>query len=79
MMPKKKTSAIAALPAERREVTEMTVGDMKYLALPFEHRLPQPPLRLAGASAHHGACHVAEIPALRVARKNIENDQRVRG
>src|SRR4029450_11788574 len=43
------------------------------------HRLPKCSLRVACAPAQNGPSHVPKIPRLRVAWKNIENDQRVRG
>src|SRR5579864_2230453 len=46
--------------------------------LPILHRLPKFALGLAGLSANNGSGHVAPITGLRVAWKNIENDQRVR-
>src|SRR5271169_3301992 len=42
------------------------------------HRLPKFALSFAGATTHNGPGHVAPIAGLCVARKNIENDQRVR-
>src|SRR6185369_3352864 len=46
--------------------------------LPSLHRVPKLALRLARAPPQDGASHVAKIAGLRVARKNIENDERVR-
>src|SRR5216117_1034688 len=46
--------------------------------LPGFHRFPKSSLRLARTPAQHGASHVTEVPGLRVARKNVKNDQRVR-
>src|SRR6266478_2174719 len=45
--------------------------------LPGFHRFPKFSLRLARSATQNGARHVAEIAGLRVARKNIENNQRV--
>src|SRR5205085_375344 len=46
--------------------------------LPFPHRLPESSLRFTRAAAHHRPRHVAEVTALRVARKDVENNQRIR-
>src|ERR1051326_5077179 len=42
------------------------------------HRFPQAPLVVTRAAAHNRSGHVAEVTALRVPRKDIENDQRIR-
>src|SRR4030095_8801454 len=41
------------------------------------HRLPKLSLGLGGASAQNRSGHVAKISGLRIARKNIEDNQRV--
>src|SRR5467141_475603 len=46
--------------------------------LPSFHRFPKFSLRVARASAQNGAGHVAKISGLRVARENIQNNQRIR-
>src|SRR4029434_9925490 len=45
--------------------------------LPSFDGFPKFALRVARASAQDRACHIAEISGLRVAREDIENDQRV--
>src|SRR5439155_20859202 len=42
------------------------------------HRFPNLSLRIARSPAKNGARHVAEISGLRVARENIQDNQRVR-
>src|SRR5436309_13706987 len=43
--------------------------------LPGFHRVPKLSLRVARASAHDRAGHVAEISGFRIARKDIQDDQ----
>src|ERR1041384_820258 len=46
--------------------------------LSFQNGLPKFALRVARFSSHHRSRHVAPVTRLCVARKNIEDDQRVR-
>ena len=46
--------------------------------LAFLHGLPELALRVTSASAHDGARQIAPVTGLRVARENIEDDQRIR-
>src|SRR5882724_5629912 len=39
------------------------------------YRFPKPPLAFARASAQHRPGHIAKISGLRIARKNIEDNQ----
>src|SRR5438094_6015425 len=41
------------------------------------HRVPKLALRVAGSSAQNRAGHVAEISCLRVARENIQDNERI--
>ena len=47
--------------------------------LPLFHRFPKFALRIVRSSADNSPRHIAPVAGLGVARKNIENDQRVRG
>src|SRR5260370_39199434 len=46
--------------------------------LPCLHCLPELAVRVTSASAHDGARQIAPVTGLRVARENIEDDQRIR-
>jgi hypothetical protein len=46
--------------------------------LALAHCIPEPALRFTRASPHDRPRHVAEVAALRVARKDVENDERIR-
>src|SRR6186713_2795718 len=62
----------------QRQAVDARLHFLQRHRLPVAHCLPQTPLGITRAPSHNSARHVAEIAALRVTRKDIEDNQRIR-